>query len=457
MKPFVIFIFTLLLFSNVQGQEVRRYKANDVRILFLLDVSGSMNETWNGRKKIDVAKEVLRDLADSIQKKYPKVTFGLRVFGADFPREQKNCKDSRLLIPFSNKQSDFTQNNFSSLTPKGMTPIAYSLEQAAKDFPNDSNAVHSIVLITDGDENCSGDPCKSANFLVRKKISFRPFIVGLGVAEKVAKQFDCIGQFTNTTDDASLKQTVGVIIRQTMNSTSAQVNLLDAQSNPTVTNLPFTLYDSETGKVEYNFIHTLNAAGMPDTLFLNPLGMYNLVVHTFPPVRKNNIELAVGIHNIISVDVPVGTQTTVCNGSAITNNDAQVVVRLKDNSILNVQDLNEKEDYLANTYTSQVLTNPYYQKDVAIAPFTETENKIPGFGTIIITSTQNKKATVLYESNRLWKKAGEWSISTKPETIKLQPGSYRIVYQPIGNTDTESCKTKFVELEEGRTLTLTLD
>jgi hypothetical protein len=209
--------------------------------------------------------------------------------------------------------------------------------------------------------------------------------------------------------------------------------------------------------VEYNFIHTLNAAGMPDTLFLNPLGMYNLVVHTFPPVRKNNIELAVGIHNIISVDVPVGTQTTVCNGSAITNNDAQVVVRLKDNSILNVQDLNEKEDYLANTYTSQVLTNPYYQKDVAIAPFTETENKIPGFGTIIITSTQNKKATVLYESNRLWKKAGEWSISTKPETIKLQPGSYRIVYQPIGNTDTESCKTKFVELEEGRTLTLTLD
>jgi hypothetical protein len=191
-----------------------------------------------------------------------------------------------------------------------------------------------IVLITDGDENCSGDPCKSANFLVRKKISFRPFIVGLGVTEKVVKQFDCIGQFTNTTDDVSLKQTVGVIIRQTMNSTSAQVNLLDAQANPTVTNIPFTLYDSETGKAEYNFIHTLNATGMPDTLFLNPLGIYNLVVHTFPPVRKDNIELAVGIHNIISVDVPVGTQTTICNGSAITNNDAQVVVRTKDNSIL---------------------------------------------------------------------------------------------------------------------------
>jgi len=447
----------LLLYSNAQSQEVKRFKATDVRILFLLDVSGSMNETWNGRKKIDVAKEVLRDLADSIQKKYPKVTFGLRVFGADFPREQKNCKDSRLLIPFSNKKSDFTQNNFTGLTPKGMTPIAYSLEQAAKDFPNDSNAVHAIVLITDGDENCSGDPCKSANFLVRKKISFRPFIVGLGVTEKVVKQFECIGQFSNTTDDVSLKQTVGVIIRQTMNSTSAQVNLLDAQANPTVTNIPFTLYDSETGKAEYNFIHTLTATGMPDTLFLNPLGIYNLVVHTFPPVRKDNIELAVGIHNIISVDVPVGTQTTICNGSAITNNDAQVVVRTQDNSILNVQDLNEKEDYLTHRYTTQVLTSPFYQKEINLAPFTETENKIPGFGTIIATSLQNKRATILYESNRLWKKAGEWTIGAKPETIKLQPGNYRIVYQPLGNTDTESCKTKFVELEEGRTLTLTLD
>ena len=457
MKSFVIVFFTLFLYGNAYSQEVKRFKANDVRILFLLDVSGSMNETWNGRKKIDVAKEVLRDLADSIQKKYPKVTFGLRVFGADFPREQKNCKDSRLLIPFSNKKSDFTQNNFAGLTPKGMTPIAYSLEQAAKDFPNDSNAVHAIVLITDGDENCSGDPCKSANFLVRKKISFRPFIVGLGVTEKVAKQFDCIGQFTNSTNDVSLKQTVGVIIRQTMNSTSAQVNLLDAQANPTVTNIPFTLYDSETGKAEYNFIHTLNATGMPDTLFLNPLGIYNLVVHTFPPVRKDNIELAVGIHNIISVDVPVGTQTTICNGSAITNNDAQVVVRTQDNSILNVQDLNEKEDYLTHRYTTQVLTNPFYQKEINLAPFTETENKIPGFGTIIATSLQNKRVTILYESNRLWKKVGEWTIGAKPETIKLQPGNYRIVYQPLGNTDTESCKTKFVELEEGRTLTLTLD
>jgi hypothetical protein len=292
---------------------------------------------------------------------------------------------------------------------------------------------------------------------VRKKISFRPFIVGLGVAEKVAKQFDCIGQFTNTTDDVSLKQTVGVIIRQTMNSTSAQLNLLDAQSNPTVTNIPFTLYDSESGKVEYNFIHTLNAAGMPDTLFLNPLGVYNLVVHSFPPVRKNNIELAVGIHNIISVDMPLGTHTTVCNGSSITNNDAQVVVRASNNSILNVQDLNEKEDYLVNSYTTQILTNPFYQKEVTLVPFTETENKIPGFGTIIVSSAQNKRAVVLYEANHLWKKAGEWSISIKPETIKLQPGNYRIVYQPLGNTDTESCKTKFVELEEGRTLTLTLD
>ena len=242
-----------------------------------------------------------------------------------------------------------------------------------------------------------------------------------------------------------------------MNNTSAQVNLLDVHGNPTVTNIPFTLYDSETGKVEYNFIHTLNASGMPDTLLLNPLGSYNLVVHTFPPVRKNNIELVVGLHNIISVDVPIGTLATLCSGSSITNNDAQVIIRNPNNSILNVQDLNEKEDYLSNTYTAQILTAPHFQKVIPVAPFTTFEQKIQNFGTLILSSLQTKRLTILYDANGQWKKAGEWTITTKAEPVKLQPGNYRLVYQPLGSTDTESCKTKFVELEEGRTLTLTLD
>ena len=41
-----------------------------------------------------------------------------------------------------------------SLSPKGMTPIGYSLREAAKDFPQGKDGRNVIVLVTDGEESC---------------------------------------------------------------------------------------------------------------------------------------------------------------------------------------------------------------------------------------------------------------------------------------------------------------
>jgi Ca-activated chloride channel family protein len=41
-----------------------------------------------------------------------------------------------------------------------MSPIAYSILQGAGDFPDDARSLNSIILITDGEETCGGDPCK---------------------------------------------------------------------------------------------------------------------------------------------------------------------------------------------------------------------------------------------------------------------------------------------------------
>ena len=46
-----------------------------------------------------------------------------------------------------------------------------------------------------------------------------------------------------------------------------------------------------TGKIRYNFIHTMNSFGMPDTLDIDPLITYDIVVHTIPPVRVDSIRL----------------------------------------------------------------------------------------------------------------------------------------------------------------------
>ncbi len=75
------------------------------RILLLLDASGSMNESWNGQQKYEVAKEVIYETIDSLQKAQPEVELALRVFGHQSAKYLHDCKDSKLEVPFAARNS----------------------------------------------------------------------------------------------------------------------------------------------------------------------------------------------------------------------------------------------------------------------------------------------------------------------------------------------------------------
>ena len=47
-------------------------------------------------------------------------------------------------------------------TPRGQTPLTYSLEQAAQDFGATSDEERVIILVSDGEETCGGDPAAAA-------------------------------------------------------------------------------------------------------------------------------------------------------------------------------------------------------------------------------------------------------------------------------------------------------
>ena len=65
--------------------------------------------------------------------------------------------------------------------PKGTTPIAYSLEKSGADFPECANCRNIIILITDGEEECEGDPCAVSAALQSKGIVLKPFVIGVGL------------------------------------------------------------------------------------------------------------------------------------------------------------------------------------------------------------------------------------------------------------------------------------
>lgn len=415
-----------------------------------------MKQKYDKASKFETAKLLLFKLIDSVEHKNPNVEFAVRIFGFQHPNTEHNCKDSKLLVPFAKNNASKIYNELGKVTPQGMSPIAYSIQSGAGDFPDDVHALNSIVLITDGEETCGGDPCKNSKELSEKRISLKPFIIGLNVDSSAYQKFKCMGTFFNTHDDASFYNTIGVIIKQTLNTTTAQINLLDANGNPTVTNIPFTLYDHYSGKIEYNFIHTMNEKGNPDTLFLDPVGVYDLELHTSPSMRKENIELTPGKHNIIALDVPVADMSVEC---MVASNDAQVLVRPKNDltHILNAQDLNGQGKYLAGDYKLEILTTPEIILDTTLVPYTDNNFKVKNYGTVSLIPTDSYLASIYAElQGGQLKMIESFEIGGKNESHNMQPGPYRIVYKPKRNYHSSSTRTQQFNIEEGKTVVLNL-
>lgn len=106
------------------------------------------------------------------------------------------------------------------------------------------------------------------------------------MSTELQKQFECVGNFYDAATENSFSTIMNVVISQALNNTTLQVNFLDQSGAPTETNVNMTFYDSFSGAIRYNYIHTMNPKGLPDTLVVDPLSRYRIVVHTIPPVSK---------------------------------------------------------------------------------------------------------------------------------------------------------------------------
>lgn len=154
--------------TGVQAQdnqdESSQAEPEDV-VLFIVDLSGSMNEPFgDGRTKLEVAKAAFEVAFDEL----PDVPVGLRVYGDQRASEppaarQENCEtDTRLVEPIGSDNRDALVNQVNGFTAQGDTPIALALQEAANnDIPEGARAT--IVLFSDGRDEChdadlDGDP-----------------------------------------------------------------------------------------------------------------------------------------------------------------------------------------------------------------------------------------------------------------------------------------------------------
>ncbi len=246
MKLNLRFLFTFLLIGtfsvlSVSSFAQKKQIPQTTRLLFVLDASGSMNSEWEGDTRINIARQILSDMIDSIAN-VPYVEVAMRVYGHQFNFKQKNCQDSKLEVAFASRNNTQIRTILDGLEPKGTTPIAYSLEQATKDFPNDGKDTRNvIVMITDGIEACDGDPCAISRGLQEKGVFLKPFIVGMGIEPKYARGFDCMGRFFNAKTSKQFKGFLQEVVKQTLGKTTVTVELLDDKET------------TQRGKCSYGF------------------------------------------------------------------------------------------------------------------------------------------------------------------------------------------------------------
>ncbi len=431
-------------------QKLLENKVKTHRILFISDGSGSMKSKWNDQKKIKAARQLLVDVADSISRVNNNVEFGLRVFGHQSPRSKKDCKDSKLEVDFSANSAPKIKRTLKEINPQGYSPIAYSLYQCLKDFPQDPTAKNSIILITDGLENCKGDMCKAGRAIKRRGITIRPFIIGLGLKKGVGEAFDCVGEYHDAATKKDFKETLNVVVSRAMNKTTTQVYLLNAYDKPKETNVEMTFYDSYSGKVRHNFVHTMDENGIPDTLYLSPSGKYDLTVHTTPAVEKKEIEIIPGKHNIIPVRTPLGALKITSDERGRSAVGIQTVIsKPRNRETITLQDMNTEKRYITGQYHVEVLTIPRISKNIKIQQDKTKEIKVPRRGKLEVKVPAPGLGSIYKIESQQKEKVYEFEKLKQSQTIRLLPGEYRIVYRPKRAFDINETQSEKIEITSG--------
>jgi Ca-activated chloride channel family protein len=346
-----------------------------------------------------------------------------------------------------------------ALVPKGTTLIAYALQQAAYDFPKEPNVRNVIILITDGIEECEGDPCAVSEALQSNGVILRPFIIGLGSTDEFRKAFECVGRYYDANTEADFDNVLKVVISQAMNNTTAQVNLLDVFSKPTETNVNMSFYDMHSGRLVNNLMHTMNEKGNPDTMFIDPIYKYKIVVHTIPPVVKENIEVYAGKHTTIGIDAPQGNLVVKVLG-ATNYTSLKAIIRVSQNpNTLHVLDANQSEKFLVGKYDVEILTVPrIIQKNVEVKQsfLTTLELSQPGRLTVFALTQQYFADIYQMDRNEL-----DWvyklPLENKTTSLIMQPGKYKIIYRAKSSYRSNQTFEREFLIQSGASTNITLN
>jgi Mg-chelatase subunit ChlD len=181
---FYILLFLLTMYSTGITQEEKTKN-----LLVIIDSSRSMLQlTRDGKEKLWAAKTALSKLIDKLP---DDVNVALMVFGH---RDKYKCDDIEIVLPLTPLDKAAIRENLDALRPTGVTPLMSALDQAAEHLEK-FKGKSTILLLTDGQETCGGDPVKLvSNISAKYGIIVIVDVVGLNVKLIERTQLEAIAK-----------------------------------------------------------------------------------------------------------------------------------------------------------------------------------------------------------------------------------------------------------------------
>ena len=154
-------------------------------MMIAFDSSGSMESKIDGRTKMAIAKEATKKFFESIASSPTQI--GVVVYGHKGSNSDKDkaasCAGVDIALPFAAVDAAGAKQAIDGFKSTGWTPIASAMKKGGETLTAKAtaNSKNSMLLVSDGEESCGGDPVREARTLLASPAKITTSIIGFEV------------------------------------------------------------------------------------------------------------------------------------------------------------------------------------------------------------------------------------------------------------------------------------
>ncbi|MEM9953766.1 MAG: VWA domain-containing protein [Chloroflexota bacterium] len=406
-----VFLLLGLIITVVGGLQLSA-QTSGRNIAIILDASGSMQAGLDNTTRIAIAREAVITTSSALADDVTNVS--LWAYGHRLPQDDPvaSCQDIEQILPYSPIDEAQFQETVTNINAIGYTPISDTLQQVASSFP-DNDGDNVVLLISDGEETCSGDPCAVASDLVANGIDLVVNTVGFAVDATTRAQLQCIAQVTGGVyydaqdADSLIESLTSAVVVPTGN-----VQIVDPDGNP-LPDIPFTLINTETNEAVGSFVSSTSV----------PVGTYTIQINATELITQDIMIIADETTNVVVNPLPIGTIELVDEDDILLDEVRFAVYRLADDGYVGSYFGSARlleDDYRLEVFTViPVATEATVVRDETTQVLVDTD---AGTIRLVDEATGNLLASPLFE---IYTEDGMY-LGAQSETYDVPPGNYTV-------------------------------